>query len=453
MTYTNLASTLLHCTLIAGAALGPAACGDDPADDTATDGPTTDSPTTAEPTTAGTTTPSTGPEQPTTGTPTTDDTAGATSTTTTGATTTTTDTTTDTTTGTTTDASTDSSTGEPITWQPPSCNAVTGTGAVSFSADQGATLAPMDQVIQPVTYTFGLVALGKPGAMLAGSGGKLLASSDAGCSWHEIGAGVGPNSSALRLRAAGDTRAYAYGDNDIVIVRVDDEVITKLSSPAGQEGIIGLGVDANDPDHVRIGDTAGRLWDSIDAGLTWSPSGIPAFNDPLGYRAAFDPQDIDHVLFGGGVVGVRVSPDGGLSWTSATGLGPGTANAFNLVVSPAAGEVVWVEGLDLADPNNATARHIWRSEDGGLSFAAVVDSDDATLYNGNHMFPHPTDPDILYFVFGSNFGNYGTDLYRYDHGPAKISLTHNAWHDTVIEFLPGDPSWMYLGLSIEPLGG
>jgi hypothetical protein len=56
-------------------------------------------------------------------------------------------------------------------------------------------------------------------------------------------------------------------------------------------------------------------------------------------------------------------------------------------------------------------------------------------------------------VFGSNFGGYGTDLYRYDHADATISLTHNKWHDTVIEFLPGDPSWIYLGLSIEPGGG
>jgi len=439
MTYTNLASTLLRTTLIAGAALGLAACGDDTA---ATDGPTTSGTTSDGPTTSGTTAPTTGGEQPTTGTPTTDaPTTDATATATTG---TTTDATTDT---------TDTSTGEPLTWQPPNCDSVTGTGAVSFSADQGATLAPMDQVIKPVTYTFGLVALGKPGAMLAGSGQKLLASSDAGCSWHEIGPGAGPNTPAMRLRAAGDTRAYAYGDNDSVIVRVDDEVITKLSSPADKEGIIGLGVDPNDPDHVRIGDTAGRLWDSPDAGATWSPVGVAAFADSLGYRVAFDPQDIDHVLFGALGVGVRVSLDGGAGWKGATGLSPGQANGFNVVVSPAAGEVVWVEGLDLADPNEATSRHIWRSDDSGLSFTAVVDSDDATLYNGNHMFAHPTDPDVLYFVFGSNFGNYGTDLYRYDHAQAKISLTHNAWHDTVVEFLPGDPSWMYLGLSIEPLGG
>lgn len=432
MTYTDLSSTILSCTLIVGAALGPVGCGDDTA---ATEGPSTGIDlTTAGPSTSdtGTTDTSTG-ESPTTGSPTTADTS-----------TDTTDTSTDT---------TDTSTGEPVTWQPPDCAAVTGTGAVSFSHDQGASLAPMDQVITPVHYTFGLVALGKPGAMLAGSGQKLLASADAGCSWHEIGAGTGPNSPALRLRAAGYTRAYAFGDNDVVIVRIDDEVITKLSSPAGQEGIIGLGVDPGDPDHLRIGDTAGRLWDSTDAGVGWAPLGVAAFADSLGYRVAFDPQDLDHVLFGALGVGVRVSLDGGTSWKGATGLGPDKANGFNLVVAPAAGDVVWVEGLDLADPNEATSRHIWRSEDGGLSFEAVVDSADATLYNGNHLFPHPSDPNVLYFVFGSNFGNYGTDLYRYDHAQGAITLTHNMWHDTVVEFLPGDPSWMYLGLSIEPLGG
>jgi len=347
----------------------------------------------------------------------------------------------------------ESTTGEPDGWLPPMCRSVTGTGAVTFSFDQGATVAPMDQMITPVHYTFGLVALGKPGAMLAGSGEKLLASSDAGCSWHEIGPGSGPNTPAMRLRAAGDTRAYAFGDNDSVIVRVDDEVITKLTSPAGQDGIVGLGVDPQDPDHVRIGDSAGRLWDSTDAGVMWAPAGIAAINDSLAYRAAFDPQDLDHALFGVLGDGVLVSHDGGSSWDPASGLGPGSANGFNLIVSPVDGDVVWLEGLDLEEPDESMSRHIYRSEDGGLVFTAVIEANEATLYNGNHLFAHPTDVDVLYFVYGASFANYGTDLYRYDYGTDAITKTHNKWHDTVIEFLPGDPSVIYLGLSIEPGGG
>lgn len=439
---------LLHLTLLAGVALG--ACGDDaPADaETSTGEPpvstgtgetTEDLPTTgAEP---GTT--STGDEPATT---TTGDASSGESSTTVAPT--------STETGTDSGETTEGTTGAPVTWEPPNCRSVTGTGAVTFSSDQGATLAPMDQMITPVTYTFGLVALGKPGAMLAGSGEEILASADAGCSWHSIGPAGGGNTPAVRLVAAGDTRAYAFGDNDSVLMRVDDEVIFKLTSPAGVNGIVGLGVDPQDPDHVRLGDSSGQLWDSVDAGEQWAPAGVLAIGpDVLAYRAAFDPQDIDHALFGALVDGVLVTHDGGAGWDPATGLGPGAVNGFNLVVSPADGAVVWVEGLDLAEPDESKSRHVYRSEDGGASFVAVVDADDATLYNGNHLFAHPTDADVLYFVYGSNFGNYGTDLFRYDHADGAITLTHNKWHDTVITFLPGDPSWIYLGLSIEPGGG
>lgn len=435
LTYAR-AATLLSTAL---AALVPLACSDDgTADPTATTG--------SPPATSSTSATSTDADPPTT----TDDptTAATTSSATTSSSTSTSSSDPST-------SDTEATTGDPPLWQPPACDSVIGTGAVSFSHDEGATLAPMDQQIVPVTYTFGLVALSEPGFLLASSKAEILASTDAGCTWHSIGPASGPNSSSLRLQAAGDVRAYGWGDNDIALLRVDGEAITALKAPfAYPDGVVGLGVDPADPDHVRIGDTAGRLWDSTDAGATFDPIGVAAIpGDLLAYRAAFDPAALDHVLFGTLVDGVLVSDDGGANWTPAAGLGPGDANGFNLVVSPADGAVVWVEGLDLEDPNDATARHIWRSTDGGLGFTAVVDSDDATLYNGNHLFAHPTDPDVLYFVFGSNFGNYGTDLFRYDHADGTITTTHNKWHDTVIAFMPGDPTWLWLGLSIEPGGG
>lgn len=438
MTYRD-PTTITISAVFAAFALG--ACSDDgtAAEETATSGIT-------QPDTTGTGA-STGGETPTTGEPpTTADTTDGPGSTSAPATTGEPGTTSEP--GTTTEATT----GEPVGWQPPACDSVTGTGAVTFSHDDGATQAPMDQVIVPVHYTFGLVALGKPGAMLAGSGAEILASSDAGCSWHSIGMAGGGNTPAVRLHAAGETRAYGFGDNDSVLVRVDDEQITKLTAPGDM--LVGLGVDPTDPDHVRVGDWLGHMWDSTDAGVQWTPLGkSPISPDKLVYRLVFDPNDIDHVIAGTLADGVFTSGDGGQMWMHASGIGPGDANGFNLVISPADGNVVWVEGLDLEEPDDAKSRHIWRSEDGGLEFTAVVDSDDATLYNGNHLFAHPTDTDVLYFVFGSNFQNYGTDLFRYDHADGTITTTHNKWHDTVITFLPGDPSWIYMGLSIEPGGG
>lgn len=342
--------------------------------------------------------------------------------------------------------SSDSSSGGELAWIPPDCELVTGTGAVTFTFDEGATTTPMDQQIQPVTYTFGLVALGQPGAMLAASGGEILASSDAGCSWASVGEIAG---GTPVLRAAGDARAYGFVDNASGLLRVDDEVVTPLVSPA--QNIVGLGVDPTDPDHVRIGDSQGQLWDSTDAGANWTAQGIAVGADLLVYRAVFDPTDLEHALFGVAVQGAWVTTDGGTQWAQSSGFGPGNANVFNLSVSSVQPSLVWAQGYDLSNLDDASARHVFRSEDGGLSFASVVDADEAILYNGNHLFPHPEDPDILYFVFGGNFQNYGTDVFRYDHGAQEVTLTHNPWHDVAaLTFLPGDPSVMYFGLSIEP---
>ena len=59
----------------------------------------------------------------------------------------------------------------------------------------------------------------------------------------------------------------------------------------------------------------------------------------------------------------------------------------------------------------------------------------------------------LYFVFGTYFQGYGTDIYRID-TTGNVTLTHQPFHDVLaLTFLPGDPSWMYLGITNEQIGG
>jgi hypothetical protein len=121
------------------------------------------------------------------------------------------------------------------------------------------------------------------------------------------------------------------------------------------------------------------------------------------------------------------------------------------VVSPANPNVVWAMGINLAEADAGApsqGRHIYRSGDGGLTFEPVVDQDHrVTLTNGPLMVPHPTDETVLYFVFGMSFMNYGTDLYRYDHGTREVTLTHNAYSEIgAIAFHPHNPRLMYLGI-------
>lgn len=66
------------------------------------------------------------------------------------------------------------------------------------------------------------------------------------------------------------------------------------------------------------------------------------------------------------------------------------------------------------------------------------------------MAAHPTNPNVLYFSYGTSFGGYGADLYRYDDATGRVTKTHNAYHGIPsIAFNPADPATMYLGLALE----
>jgi hypothetical protein len=98
-------------------------------------------------------------------------------------------------------------------------------------------------------------------------------------------------------------------------------------------------------------------------------------------------------------------------------------------------------------------RYIARSTDGGRNFSVVLRQNRTiTLRNGPVMAAHPTDANVLYFVFGTYFNNYGTDIYKFDARTARTTLTHNSYPDVnAIAFSKPDPSVMYFGL--ESHGG
>jgi photosystem II stability/assembly factor-like uncharacterized protein len=339
----------------------------------------------------------------------------------------------------------------PTTWTAPTCTTIVGTGGVSFSRDQGATLAPTNPVLTATKYTMGLAVLREPNRIVAGHDGTIILSLDSGCTWTTLDSTGGET---VVLTAAGARRAYGYADNRTTLVRVDDTTVTKLTAP-GAGTVIGMAADAEDPDHVRLGDSNAQVWDSRDAGATWAPHGDPALQAPLAYRATFDPHDLEHVLFSTAGSGVLITTNGGSAWASATGTAAGASgrsNVFTTVFSPANPQIAWAEGIDTSDNDT---RHVWRSTDGGAHWHVVLtQSADLTLQNGPPMFAHPTDPNVLYVAFGMSYQNYGTDLYRYDDATKLVTTTHNKFHRAfAIDFLPGDPSVMYLGLSLEPTGG
>ena len=334
-------------------------------------------------------------------------------------------------------------------WTTPTCTSISGAAAVTFSLDEGATLTPTTQALQGTGYTYGLVALDAPNTLLAEHKGQLLRSTDAGCTWSVVGAASAP----LTLRAAPGGLAYAFQDNSSPLYRVEGTTVTKLMAPV--DGILGLDADPSKGTHLRLGDAFGGLWDSTDSGATWMPTGVqaPVGSGPLVYRYAFDPKAIDHVVVGSAVSGAHVSTDGGMSWKTSTGLGAHSVNVFSVVISPKDSNVVWAQGIDLDHSNDpgSAGRTIWRSIDGGLSFTAVVtQTPEITLRNQELLAAHPTDPGVLYFVFGTYFQGHGTDIYRYDQATGKVTTTHNTYNDvSALAFSPTDAKVMYLGLTSE----
>jgi hypothetical protein len=324
----------------------------------------------------------------------------------------------------------------------PVCAEVQGTPAVTFSRDGGVTVAAVAQRLEGIGYTNGLAALDSR-TLIAIHKQVLSISTDAGCTWSAIGSVAFDD--PPRIAAAGADRAYIWGDGRAALARYAGGVVTILKPPVTIVGIVANG------DRVRLGGDDGSIWESVDGGGLWAQIGTRAVTG-LVYRAAFDPANFDHVVFGAASVGARVTFDGGKSYATAGGLGSGT-NVFNIVVSPADPKVVWAMGINLAESDAnvpSHGRHIYRSVDGGASFVPVVDEGPGVqLINGPVMAAHPTDPNVLYFVFGTYFDAYGTDLFRYDAATRSLTVSHFSYDDfDAIAFSPADPSVMYFGLEV-----
>lgn len=324
---------------------------------------------------------------------------------------------------------------------------VTGSSAVTFTRNDGFTLAPFAVPPQPIAYTYGVASMiDEADTLVAWQHDDLLISTNAGCSWR-VAATVEGADFPPKLEPARGGRVYAWSENRIFLVRYDSRGAVKLKQPVE---FAGLAADPANGDHLRAGGIDGTLWESLDAGETWDPLGT-RINAAFVYRFAFDPHDLDHIAVGTVTNGAYVSRDGGRNWTPSTGFGDSGANVFHLVFSPVDGNRVWAFAINMEQSNTgheSHGRHIYLSDDGGTSFREAVDeAPGVKLINGPTMAPHPTDRNVLYFIFGTHIFAYGTDLFRYDSGSDELTMTHSN-HDGVnaIAFSRKDPNVMYLGV-------
>lgn len=341
-------------------------------------------------------------------------------------------------------------------WQTPRCGVVDGDGSVSFTRNDGRAITLTSVPQQAVQYTYDVVPVGRNTLLAVDNRGALRTSGDAGCTWTALGGVTGLD--VPRLTAAGDGSAYVWDQNGLSLYRVHGTRVTALPPVATGYGlgVADLAVNGNVV-RVVLGD--GTVRDSSDAGASFHTTGRPVREgdtDLWVYSASIDPANPDHITIGTMSEGVYTTWLGGWQWTRATMGKPGeSVNAFSVAVSPADPRVVWAQGLNMAEHDAhhpSEGRHVYRSTDGGRTFGVVVDHvpGEVTLVNGALLAPHPTDAAVLYFVFGTSFANYGTDLFRVDTRRGTLSVAHNDHHGiTSVLFNPRDPAVMYLGFAAE----
>ena len=218
------------------------------------------------------------------------------------------------------------------------------------------------------------------------------------------------------------------------------------------------------PDPMVIADPRDTR-EALESGHIYPDSGqgTDPLSDGGGATVAFDPSDPDHAVFGDEGFGASVTFDSGKTWAQAAGLSINPAdragsnkgaylNVFSVAFSPVDPSVVWAEGSLSPDVYTTGPLQLYRSEDGGRSFAWVFDnSSDTPLHMWTVLAPHPTERDILYW---SGSVATGDALFRYDH--ASSAIVSHVYTDfnqiDAIEFSPADPTVMYLGASIVVYG-
>jgi hypothetical protein len=335
----------------------------------------------------------------------------------------------------------------PAGWRVPDCTIVVG-APVTFTRNDGLTLAKVEPEPIGTTYTTSVIALQKPNKLLAAKDSELYRSEDAGCHWSSLGH---VNGDFIQLVPGAGHRAYGYSPHlpDVLVVTADG--VAYARGPGAD--VRGLAARPDEPGTLRLADARGSVYASEDDGETWTWLGTaPGVTEGSVQAVAFGGAALDHVviaMWGG----VSTSSDGGKSWAWATGLSRVSANIFSVAISPADGRIVWAEGIDLEPGDSLDRRHVWISRDGGLSFEIVLTaSASVTLPNGVPMIAHPTDPDILYFTWGTALQGIGTKLYKVSARQKSVTFTSNPYSKILaLTTSPADAGTLYLGLSNEQI--
>jgi BNR/Asp-box repeat protein len=227
-----------------------------------------------------------------------------------------------------------------------------------FSADGGATWSRNAETPTKAGSWDLIVLEGEPETLVAVVGTGIFDSTDAGCTWvlrHTIAEEI---HHTVHLVAGPAGRAFIWTEE--LVLRYDRGEVTAVAIP---DRIGGLGVDPGNRDHVRVLDVeAGIPRESFDGGATWQVTG-PSAGGPIN-SAAFDPSDFKHILAGVQTKGIRITRDGGKTWTAGA---PSNKPVCTMSFVASRPDIVWA-----TLPSQGGLSFVQRSSDAGAHLDPIA---------------------------------------------------------------------------------
>jgi photosystem II stability/assembly factor-like uncharacterized protein len=276
--------------------------------------------------------------------------------------------------------------------------------------------------------------------------------------WHNVTVGGGgfapnvifsraePNLAYLRTDMGG---AYRWDGRQQRWIPLQDG--NPVSSYMGIESIA---ADPVDPEVVYLAAGMGQwgeaaIWRSQDRGTTWTVFEVPfkmGGNEPgrgLGERLAIDPRHPSTLLFGSRHDGLQRSDDAGRTWRKVRGFPHGglglpanrreSHGGVSFVLFDPAGKAIYAAVADPAE------QHLYRSTDGGESWAAVPGGP------GPAMLPVKADIDDagnLYVTYSTSIGPNEIE----DGSVWRLDTRSGEWSDITPD--PGSQGG-YMGISVD----